>query len=79
MGENDAITGIARLLVIGGLGLIAIGGLVWLLGRFVNLGQLPGDFAWERENVRIYVPLGTMIVVSIVLTILLNVVLRLFR
>lgn len=70
---------LARLLVIIGLGLAAVGGLIWLLGRFVSLGELPGDFAWERENVRIYVPLGTMIVVSIVLTILLNVVLRLFR
>lgn len=79
MGENGTIDGIARLLVIAGLGLLAIGGLVWLLGRFVSLGQLPGDFAWERENTRIYVPLGTMIVVSIVLTILLNVIVRLFR
>ncbi len=70
---------IARWLMLAGAGLIVIGGIVWVLGRFVNLGQLPGDFSWSSGNVRVYVPIATMIIVSLVLTVLLNVLLRLFR
>mgnify|MGYP002760665386 CR=1 FL=1 len=49
------------------------------LGRVLDLGRLPGDFAYEGDGVRIYVPLATMIVLSLVLTLLLNLALRLFR
>jgi hypothetical protein len=70
---------IARWLILAGSGLIVIGGLVWVLGRFINLGQLPGDLSWSSGNVRAYVPIATMIIISLVLTLLLNVVLRLFR
>ena len=70
---------LGRGLIYLGLGVAAIGGLVLLLGRVLDLGNLPGDFAYQGERVRVYVPIGTMIVLSIVLTLLLNVVLRLFR
>ena len=70
---------LGRGLIYVGLGLAAVGGLVLLLGRFLDLGNLPGDVAYRGERVRIYVPLGTMIVLSIVLTVLLNLVLRFFR
>jgi len=70
---------IGRLLVYLGLGLVGLGAVVLLLGRVLNLGQLPGDIVYDGEKVRIYVPLGTMIVVSLVLTLLLNLGLRLFR
>ncbi len=62
-----------------GLSLVLIGGLVLLLGRIVDLGNLPGDLLYEGDNVRIYAPLATMIVLSVVLTLLLNLVLRLFQ
>lgn len=70
---------IGRFLLIAGLILVAAGGVVLLVGRFVDLGNLPGDVAYEGENVRIYAPITTMIVLSIVLTILLNVLLRWWR
>lgn len=79
MGDVNVADSMARWLIIAGLGLVIIGGLVWLLGRFIDLGQLPGDFSWTSGNVRVYVPIATMIVVSLVLTLLLNVLLRLFR
>lgn len=81
MGENDAADSIARLLIVAGLGLAAIGGLVWALGRFIDLGHLPGDFSWKSESghTQIFIPLGTMIVISLVLTLLLNLILRWFR
>jgi hypothetical protein len=72
-------TDLGRLLLYMGLGLALLGGLVVLLGRVVDLGNLPGDLLYEGDNVRVYVPIATMIVLSVVLTLLLNLVLRLFR
>lgn len=72
-------TDLGRLLLYTGLGLALLGGLVVLLGRVVDLGNLPGDLLYEGDNVRVYVPIATMIVLSVVLTLLLNLVLRLFR
>jgi hypothetical protein len=70
---------LGRGLIYVGIGLVVVGGLVVLLGRVLDLGNLPGDLVFEGENVRLYIPIGTMIVLSIVLTLLLNFVLRLFR
>jgi hypothetical protein len=72
---------VGRLLVIAGIGLLVVGAIVLLVDRLpgLPLGRLPGDFSWERGNGRIYVPLATMVIVSIILTIVLNVILRLFR
>jgi hypothetical protein len=67
------------LLVIAGGALLLIGLLVVLAGRIPWLGNLPGDFHLEGENWSVYVPLGTMIVLSIILSIVLTLVLRLFR
>ncbi|MFB6271650.1 MAG: DUF2905 domain-containing protein [Salinibacter sp.] len=70
---------IGRILVYLGLGLACLGGLVLLLGRVFDLGNLPGDLVYEGDNVRVYIPIATMIVLSLVLTLLLNLALRLFR
>lgn len=70
---------LGRGLVYLGLGLALVGGLVVLLGRMIDVGNLPGDLVYENENVRVYVPVATMIVLSVVLTLLLNLALRLFR
>lgn len=61
---------------------MALGGLVWLLTRTgLPLGNLPGDFSWQSEsgNTRVYVPLATMLLVSLVLTLVVNLLWRLFR
>ena len=70
---------LGRLLVYVGGGLVVLGAVVLALGRVMDLGALPGDIVYEGENVRIYLPLGTMLVLSIVLTALVNLVLRLIR
>jgi hypothetical protein len=63
-----------------GLALVIVGSLLWLLGRSgLPVGRLPGDIRIERENVSCYLPLATMILLSMVLTILLNVLLRLLN
>ncbi len=71
---------IARFLVIGGIILILIGGGVYLAAKFgIPLGRLPGDIRIEGENGSFYFPLATSILVSLILTIILNVIVRLFR
>ena len=65
------MTGLARMLIKLGLLLILAGGLIYALDRFgLRFGQLPGDLAWRRKNVAVYFPLGTSILLSILLTLL---------
>lgn len=60
----------SRLLIIFGLVLVALG-LLWpWIGR-LGLGHLPGDIVVERENFRLYVPLATCLLISIVLSLVL--------
>ncbi len=69
------LSGVGKLLLILGA-ILAIFGVVFVLvGRGV-IPRLPGDFSFGGRNWRIYFPLGTSILISIVLTILLNVFLR---
>ena len=68
-----------RLLILVGGGLLLLGLILLLAGRIPGLGQLPGDISVERGNFRLYAPLGTMIVLSIVLTIVINIVARFMR
>jgi hypothetical protein len=62
---------LGRALVSLGLLLAVIGGILLLAGRAgLPLGRLPGDFAWRGKNVQVFFPLGTSILVSILLTLL---------
>jgi len=64
--------GVGRLLVIAGLVLVGLGLLVMAAGRFgFPLGRLPGDLAYRGKNVRVYFPLGTSILLSVLLTLIL--------
>jgi hypothetical protein len=60
----------ARFLIVLGLVLLAAG-LLWPLLQKVGLGRLPGDIVIERENFRLYLPLGTSLLISAVLTVIL--------
>jgi hypothetical protein len=55
-------------------GFIVLIGLVLLVGGRLGLGRLPGDLQWTRGNVRIYAPLGTCLLLSLVLTLVLNLI-----
>jgi hypothetical protein len=70
---------IGRLLMIAGAGLFLVGLLIVVGGRFAWFGQLPGDIVVKRDNFTLFAPIGSMIVISILLTIVLNVAGRLFR
>ena len=68
--------GFGRLLVVLGLVAVAVGLVLIMAPRLPWLGRLPGDFVVKRDHVTFYFPLATSIVVSIVLTILLNLFFR---
>ena len=70
---------IGRILVAVGAVLALLGGLVLLLSRFVRLGHLPLDIRIERGRSAIYLPLGSAILISLLATLLLNLLLRLRR
>jgi hypothetical protein len=71
---------IARFLVIGGIVLILIGGGVYLAAKVgIPFGRLPGDIRIEGRNGVFYFPLVSSILISILLTIILNVIAMLFR
>ncbi|GAB4461192.1 MAG: DUF2905 domain-containing protein [Anaerolineales bacterium] len=71
---------IARYLMIAGVILFLVGGGVYLAAKFgIPLGRLPGDIRIEGENSVFYFPLATSILVSVVLTILLNVISHLLK
>jgi hypothetical protein len=70
----------ARIMIIGGLLLLAGGGLLYLLSRTgLPLGHLPGDIHIQTQNFSCFFPLATMIILSAVLTIVLNVAARLLK
>ena len=51
------------------IGVVLIGaGLLWLAGSHLGLGHLPGDIVIERENFRLYLPLGSCLVISVLLS-----------
>lgn len=66
---------IARYLMLGGIILFFIGGGVYLASKFgIPLGRLPGDIRIEGENGSFYFPLTSSILVSVILTILVNLI-----
>jgi hypothetical protein len=59
-----------RLLIILGIVLVVLG-VLWPWIAKLGLGRLPGDIVIERENFRLYIPIATSLIVSIVLSVIL--------
>jgi len=70
---------LGKSVALAGATLLVLGGLIWAASKIPWLGRLPGDIHIQRGNVSCFFPLATMIVASVLLTILLNIVLRLIR
>jgi len=71
---------ISRYLMLGGIILFLVGGGVYLAAKFgIPLGRLPGDIRIKVENGSFYFPLTSSILVSVVLTVLLNLIARLLK
>ncbi len=71
---------IARTLMLSGIALFLIGGGIYLAAKFgIPLGRLPGDIRIEGENGGFYFPVTSSILVSVILTIVVNLMIRFFR
>jgi hypothetical protein len=74
------MTDLGKILIGFGIVVIVLGGILWLAGHFTGkvpwLGRLPGDVYIERGSWSFYFPLGTSVVVSIVLSLLLGLFFR---
>ena len=71
---------LARFVILAGVALIIIGALIYGLGRLnLPLGRLPGDIRIEGRNGSFYFPLSSSILISVILTILLNLIARFWK
>ncbi len=52
-----------------GIGLVVAGIVLWT-GGLSWFGRLPGDLRWETDRTRLYMPIASMVVVSLVLSLL---------
>ena len=78
--------GVGKSLAALGLLLLVIGGVLMLLEKWGDpgnglrwLGRLPGDWVIKRENVIIYIPLATSILLSVIGSLLLYVLFNIFK
>ena len=74
-----AIQSLGRLLILFGAVLLIVGVIVLVAGKLPFLGRLPGDFVFGKNGLTVFFPIVTMVIVSLVLTLLLNLFFRLFR
>ena len=68
---------IGLLLIVGGAGVILIGLLVYS-GGLSWFGKLPGDIRYESERTHVYIPLVSMLLVSLVLSLIMYLLRRFF-
>lgn len=62
---------LGRFLIVIGLLLVGVGVVLLLAPKIPWLGKLPGDFSFQRGRFTFYFPLGTCILISVVLTLIL--------
>lgn len=70
---------IAKYIVIGGVVLVVVGLILYFAGDKLGwLGRLPGDIRIEKENFRFYFPITTMILISVLISLAIWIIRRLF-
>ena len=70
----DGLEHIGRWLVVIGVFITILGGIMLLTPRVPWLGRLPGDIVISGDNATIYIPITTMLIVSVVLSVVVNVI-----
>lgn len=70
---------IGRILLMLGISIAVVGAVLVFAGRIPVFGRLPGDVFIRRGKVSLFFPIATCIVGSVVLTVILNLLLLLFR
>ena len=69
--------GLAKMLMLAGAVMFLVGVAVFLVEKIgLPFGRLPGDISYEGKNFRVFAPITSMIVVSVVLTVIVNLISR---
>lgn len=75
----DLRNNMGRLFIIIGISLIIIGAIIKYAPGLINwFGKLPGDIRIEKENSKIFIPITSMVVISLIITVIVNLI-RFFR
>lgn len=70
---------LGKILIIAGIILVVAGIIIYFAGDRLNwIGRLPGDIRIEKENTRIYFPITTMILLSVLLSLIMWIIRKLF-
>ena len=72
--SGDGFASFGKTLMIFGLLLLIVGAVVYFGGKYTSLGRLPGDIHIEKENFSFHFPIVTSLIVSVVLTVVLNLI-----
>jgi hypothetical protein len=68
-----------KYIIVIGIFIIIIGVIVYFFSNKLNwIGRLPGDIRVEKENVRFYFPITTMIIFSVLLTVIIQIIRKIF-
>lgn len=67
---ENGMNGLGKTLILSGLVMILAGAIILLAGKFPGFKSMPGDVVVKKENFTFYFPLGTSILISLVLTLL---------
>ena len=68
-----------KYIIVIGIFIIIIGVIVYFFSNKLNwIGRLPGDIRVEKENVRFYFPITTMIIFSVLLTVIIQIIKKIF-
>lgn len=67
---ENGLQGTGKLLVILGVVLVLAGIIILLAGKFPGIKSMPGDMVFKKDNFTFYFPLGTSVLISIILTLI---------
>lgn len=63
---------LAKIIINLGVILVSFGSVLWVLAKLPFLGKLPGDVLFKKANFTVYLPIGTMILLSLIFSLLLT-------
>lgn len=72
----DNLSSLAKMMMLFGAFLLAGGVILFLLGKLLPSGRLPGDILYQKGNFTFYFPIVTCLILSLLLTLLLNILFR---
>ena len=70
---------IGRIIMLCGIILVILGSMVILGGKYNIIGKMPGDLLLDKENIKIYFPITSMLLISLTITIVYNIINRILK